>query len=137
MNTILTHALLVLGAVALLAGCANEPASMEDQLSGTWRLTGIFDQDQDVTAEHNPSNNRWINLKPDGSFESDGDPYGRNTGKWSWDATEKLLHLDSDAGEEDDSYWSVEIKEKEMSWRGAKFEFSKRFRLTYARGVPA
>jgi len=41
--------------------------------------------------------------------------------------------LDSDAGENDDSYWSVTIDENIMRWKGRKFEFNKRFEIEHSR----
>jgi SpoIID/LytB domain protein len=88
----------------------------------------------DATEEHNPFNERTIMFKDDLTFISDGRPYGKNTGKWSIDENTFELFLDSDAGEEDDSYWIIEFKnENRMIWKGNRSEFTERFKITLSR----
>lgn len=91
----------------------------------------ILQNGRDVSAQHNPANNRWIELMDDGSFVSDGDPYGRNTGKWTFDDTTRELFLDSDAGEGDDSYWIVSRTGEELVLKGARSEFTKDFSMVW------
>lgn len=88
----------------------------------------------DVSQEHNPESNRWIDFKDTGVYVSDGDPYGKNSGKWSFNE-EGLLFLDSDADEGDDSYWEVDITKNKMVWKGAVFEFTKTFSIEYLRSI--
>ena len=92
-----------------------------------------MDGNEDVTDEHNPQKNRYIIFKTDGTFESGGDPYGMNTGKWTLDRESKELYLDSDGGEDDDSYWITSIEAGKMHWQGARFDFSKRFQIYHIR----
>ena len=103
-------------------------------LIGRWNMAQVFDGVQDVTNQHNPASNRWVEFKSDGSFVSDGDPHGRNTGHWTYDPETRELFLDSDAGEDDDSYWTVSIQGSEMEWQGARSEFTKRFKVIHIRG---
>ena len=70
----------------------------------------IYEADKDVTSEHNPKNNRWIKFDEDGSFESDGDPYGHNTGQWRLDNEKSILFIDSDV-EDDDSEWNISFND--------------------------
>lgn len=93
----------------------------------------VQDGTNDVSAEHNPENNRFILFNADQTFESGGDPYGKNTGTWRMDETSRELFLNSDAGAEDDSYWIVSIDGRTMNWQGARFEFNKRFLITHTR----
>ncbi|MBI1183521.1 hypothetical protein GC194_04585 [bacterium] len=95
-------------------------------------MTRITNDGVDVSSEHNPQNDRWIELNADHTFVSDGTPFGRNTGRWSI-TKEGWLWLDSDAGEADDSYWTYNISGNEMRWQGQKFEFSKHFVIEHIR----
>lgn len=90
----------------------------------------VYNDNVDVSTEHNPNNDRWIEFDEDGNYKTDGTPYGPNTGKWSF-TDEGLLYLDSDADEGDDSYWKVGFDDEGMTWKGAKFEFTKTFKITY------
>ena len=89
----------------------------EKKILGTWSMYKVFEYDKDVTEKHNPKNNRWIEFKSDGTFISDGDPFGRNTGRWKVDNKNSILFIDSDI-EDDDSEWKVSIKGDEMIWTG-------------------
>ena len=71
-----------------------------------------------------------IEFNKNGTFKSGGDPYGENTGKWSFNEQE-ILFIDSDAGEDDDSYWQVKISKDTMIWQGMKFDFAKRFEIIH------
>lgn len=129
-----------LAALALLAatGCATTaPASgppARSDLVGSWAMDRIYDGGQDVSAEHNPAGDRYIILRADGQFESGGQPYGRNTGRWIYDPETRELGLDSDAGPTDDSRWTVRLSGDRMEWRGVGSEFARRF-LIVARRV--
>ena len=103
-------------------------------LVGTWRMETITEQGADVNAEHNPAGNRWMRLDADGTFESGGDPYGHNTGRWSYDPATRELFLDSDAGEGDDSYWTLSLDAPGiLRLRGTRSDFTERFEMTMRR----
>jgi hypothetical protein len=67
----------------------------------------------------------------EGSFVSGRGDYRENTGKWIINEKEKELFIDSDAGEDDDSYWEISIDNDKMFWKGKKFEFNKRFEIVH------
>ncbi len=92
----------------------------------------VFDNKKDVTAQHNPEDDRYIIFKGDSTFESGGQPYGKNTGKWSFTPQGELF-LDSDSGEDDDSYWLVNFAADSMIWQGQRFDFAKRFKITHVK----
>ena len=100
-------------------------------LIGMWLMGPVLEDTSEVTDVHNPALNRWIELQQEGTFESGGAPYGFNSGNWSYDNEQGELYLDSDAGEEDDSYWVVHVKGDTMSWKGARTDFAKRFTITF------
>lgn len=93
----------------------------------------ITDQGEDVSDEHNPAGDRYIVLRADGLFESGGEPYGRNTGRWTYDPARRELGLDSDAGPDDDSRWIVRLDGDRMEWSGVGSDFARRFRITSRR----
>jgi len=117
----------------------SEEISVTDKIIGKWEMIKVKDLSEDVTERHNPDKNRWIrfiedrNIEGGGLFESGRDNEKENSGKWFYDKNENELYLDSDAGEDDDSYWSVFIEENTMLWKGRKFEFNKRFEIDYER----
>ena len=138
--------LLLTAALISLAGCAptsrsaapdDSPAtvgrSVGDLLVGRWDMTGVYERGRDVTDEHDPAGDRFIELYADGTFESGGQPYGRNSGRWTYDHARRDLVLDSNLGPEDDSQWVVTLRGDEMEWGGAGSEFARRFRITSRR----
>ncbi len=123
-------------ALTVLAGCAttaSTPATVRARLVGTWSMETITDAGRDVSAAHNPAGDRFIVLRADGQFESGGQPYGRNTGRWTYDPDSQTLGLDSDAGPEDDSRWVVRLHGNVMEWRGVGSDFARRFEITSRR----
>lgn len=128
----------------LVAGCATapppsapdppaDPPTLRDQLIGRWAMTAVYDRGVDVTDEHNPAGDRYITLYADGTFESGGQPYGRNSGRWILDADRRTLGLDSDLGPEDDSRWVLSVRGDTMEWDGDGSGFARRFRITSRR----
>lgn len=118
--------------VAGWVSCQRSVISTE-QLVGKWAMGAIMQNGTDVSAQHNPNDNRWIELNPNGTFVSDGDPYGRNTGKWTFDGNTRELYLDSDVGEGDDSYWllSETAGNGQMLLRGTRSEFTQQFSMVW------
>lgn len=118
----------------LLAFCVPDGA-LTDALVGRWTMATVVQDGRDVTAEHNPAGDRYVVFHADGTFETGGTPYGRNTGRWTFDEGTQELYLDSDAGEGDDSYWTVTFDGDAMRWQGARSEFTERFVVTHMRAV--
>lgn len=108
-------------------------APISKQLKGTWAMEKVYDNSTDVTAQHNPKNDRWISFHKDGSFKSGGTPMGENTGKWTYSNENQQLYLDSDVGEEDDSFWLIQVDKQKMNWVGTRSTFAERFKLTFSR----
>lgn len=96
-------------------------------------MTKVYDNTNNVTAEHNPKQDRWITFSKDGSFQSGGSPYGKNAGKWTYHEADNVLYLDSDEGEGDDSYWVLQVTKDSMNWSGARSSFTERFKISYTR----
>lgn len=90
----------------------------------------IYEVEKDVTSEHNPKNNRWIEFKEDGSFESDGEPYGHNTGKWNIDTKKSILFINSDS-DDDDSEWNISFKDDQTIWTGIGTPRKEGFKLIH------
>jgi hypothetical protein len=130
------HKLLAGGILTLAFSCSVQN-NFSENISGKWIMVKVLELSEDVTDNHNPDQNRWISFKADpdipgsGSFESGTGEEMKNTGKWFFNEKEKEFFLDSDAGEEDDSYWEVSFNSDSMHWKGRKFEFNKRFEIFY------
>ena len=90
---------------------------LSQQIIGKWAMEKVYEYDKNVTARHNPNNNRWIEFNKNGTFISDGDPFGRNTGKWEAIDERSVLVIYSDT-EDDDSEWNVNFNNDEMVWTG-------------------
>lgn len=124
-------------ALLLFTACHSAEQPRDRSLSavvvGTWDMEEVYQDGQGVTEQHDPSDNRWFAFESDGTFISDGDPHGRNTGRWTLNEQTQELHIDSDAGENDDSYWIVSVEGNTMHWQGARFEWNKRFELVHLR----
>lgn len=130
--------LLLLISIIFLCHC-NFKESVNENILGTWKMIKVKELSKDVTERHNPDNDRWIsfiedrNIDGGGIFESGKGDLKENSGKWFYNEKENELYLDSDAGEDDDSYWSVTIEGSRMIWKGRRFEFNKRFEIEYSR----
>ncbi|MBR9859400.1 hypothetical protein GYB22_01345 [bacterium] len=111
-----------------ISACADEP---EQNINFKWNITGVFQNDTDVSKDHNPFNERYIILNDDSSFESGGRPAGKNTGTYDWDQDLETLVLDSDAGPQDDSKWNIKVKGDTMVWTGYGTEWARQFKLTF------
>lgn len=129
----------LLSALLCLLSCikAEEESVKEPTIIGKWEMHKVFDGDSDVTrdANFNPEGNRWAQFNSDSTFITDGDPYGRNTGRWSLNDSTKVLFLDSDADEGDDSYWIVDIKSDTMHWQGTNSAFTELLRVIHLRST--
>lgn len=92
----------------------------------------VYEYEQDVTEKHNPKENRWIEFKEDGTFVSDGDPTGRNTGKWRLDMENSILYIDSRV-EGDDSEWNIIFDGKKTIWTGIGHQRKENTKLVHRR----
>jgi hypothetical protein len=131
------HSILIIFFILSLAVFCSGGSNFGKKISCKWFMVKVLELSKNVTASHNPKNNRWISFKADknfsfqGSFESGTGEERENTGKWFYDEKTKEFFLDSDAGEDDDSYWEVSFNADSMNWKGRKFEFNKRFEIFY------
>ncbi len=103
--------------------------TMAERVVGRWQMDRVLDRGNDATDLHNPAGDRYVELRADGTFESGGQPYGRNTGRWTFDPGYNELILESDLGDADDSYWIVSMDGDEMEWAGVRSETARRFRI--------
>ena len=115
--------------IGVLLSCGSE----NDTINGTWMMFKVIQSDLDVTAEHNPEQERYVIFNADSIFESGGRPFGENKGKYLFDEQAGTLFLDSDSGPEDDSYWQVTFKGDTMHWKGYGSEWAKDFELIHIR----
>ncbi|MBN7812414.1 hypothetical protein J0A68_15785 [Algoriphagus sp. H41] len=90
---------------------------LDQKIIGTWTMEKVYEYENDVTEKHNPAQDRWIEFKSDGTFVSDGQPFGRNTGRWTADNEASILYIDSDV-DDDDSEWSVTFDKDLSTWTG-------------------
>jgi len=126
--------IIIIFSTIFISSCSDD-SSLSGRITGTWKMTKVLDRSEDVTKSHNPEDNRWIRFIKDekmdnrGIFESGHGNIKENTGKWSINGFE--LFIDSDAGDSDDSYWQVIIKNDEMHWVGQRFDFNKRFEIFF------
>ena len=95
-------------------------------------MSKILQHENDVSAEHNPDNDRWIEFFEDMTFKSGGTPYGENHGTWYLKNDDKVLYLDSSV-ENDDSEWSLSFTEGEMQWTGIGDPGKEAFTLKFSK----
>ena len=137
--------LLAVAALLSLAACRTtappDPSpvvrapTMADRVVGRWEMDRVLDRGEDATDVHNPAGDRYVELRADGTFESGGQPYGRNTGRWTLDPAYNELTLESDLGDADDSYWIVSLDGDRMEWAGVRSETARRFRILSRRAA--
>lgn len=116
--------------VFILTACAGTQ-DLSERIVGRWEMEQVLRNGNDITAEHNPDDDRYIVINADGTFKSGGH-FGENSGRWSIDPKTHELFIDSDAGEEDDSYWFVSFDDAIMTWTGSR-GFGKEFILKHRR----
>lgn len=102
---------------ALLTASCTQQERLDSKLIGKWTMEKVLEYGEDVTGKHNPNHDRWIEFNADGSFVSDGEPFGRNTGRWTTDNEKSILIIDSDV-DDDDSEWSVTFEKDQTIWTG-------------------
>lgn len=108
--------IIILLAVLASASC-SQSEKLDSKIIGIWTMEKVYEYDADVTEKHDPKDQRWIEFKADGSFVSDGEPFGRNTGRWSADNEKSILYIDSDV-DDDDSEWKVSFDADLTIWTG-------------------
>ena len=129
---------LLISGLVFTCSCKSD-VNVKENINGKWSMNNVKEVSEDVTQRHNPNNDRWIKfidnaeIENGGTFESGSGDTKENSGKWFYNEKENELYLDSDAGEDDDSYWSVTIEGNTMLWKGRKFEFNKRFEIEYTK----
>ena len=115
----------------------SDENTLSKNIIGKWKMIKVMEMSKDVTGQHNSENNRWIRFVPDslaelkGTFESGRGDEKDNTGKWVLNGNE--LFIDSNAGEDDDSYWETTFEGNKMFWKGKRFEFNRRFEIVHER----
>ena len=120
----------ILSFLLLMNACKT--GNVHDKLPGVWMLEKVYEYNQDVTKKHNPMSNRWIEFNKDGTFISDGDPFGRNTGHWKIDPAHSILFIDSQT-EDDDSEWKIAFTKDQMVWTGIGHPRKENTRLVHKR----
>lgn len=104
--------------VLMIVSCMRKVSDnivTQDHLIGTWDMERVKEYGKDETEKHNPAHDRWIEFKEDGTFVSDGTPFGRNQGRWKLDQSRSILVIDSDV-DDDDSEWNVSLVDDVMTW---------------------
>lgn len=93
MNRYLINFLLI-----CLFGCSSQSPNF---FIGKWQILSVVENDQHLILKNN-----WMHLKDDGSFDSyDGDSDKSETGNWEYEPKEKILNINGNVGEEDNSKW--------------------------------
>ena len=113
-----------------MVGCTQD---LKRQVEGEWTMHAVIQQGEDVSNEHDPYDERYFIMKQNGTFESGGRPFEKNTGKYILNEEEKTLFLDSDVGPEDDSNWKISVNNDTMYWKGYGTEWAEEFRIVLVR----
>ncbi len=116
---------LLLFIFCLFTQCTSTQPSAS--ILGNWKMYKIIQDGKDVTSEHDPFQERTFTVNEDGTFQSDGRPFGKNTGKYQFNAEQMTLFLDSDSGPEDDSNWKVRLEGDTMRWQGVGTAWAEAF----------
>ena len=102
-------------------------------ITGTGEIHKVIQYGRDVTPQHNPYRERYLILRKDNTFESDGRPYGRKRGNYEFNTSDHILFMDSDAGPEDDSKRLVTMWRDTMYWKGIGNEWGESFGMIQVR----
>ena len=101
-------------------------------VTGKWYMVKVLQDGSDVTMSH-VAGDRYLILKEDSTFESGGTSFDVNTGTYSFNEADSLLFLDSDVGDNDDSYWKVLVRNDTMFWSGFGTDWAERFQIVQVR----
>jgi len=115
-----------------LFACSSQP-NLRDDLSGTWNMIGVKIYDQDANSELNPTGDRWLQFRTDGTFTSGSSDEQENAGTYILEESTRALSLDSDAGPGDDSYWKISLKGDTLLMRGVGTERQERSEVILVR----
>jgi hypothetical protein len=126
-------AFLLLTSLLLLAFWTKQP---QKQLIGKWKMVRVVESGQDISRALNPEGDRWIQFGEDLFFESDGTPYGRNTGTYTVDEEQMTLSLFSNAGEDDNSQWRISFRQDSLIWKGIGSPRQESTVVTYIKTTP-
>lgn len=121
--------IIILAVLTTLISCNNS----SNPIHGKWVMHQVIQDGKDVTLKHNPENDRYFIMHENGTFESGGQPYGENTGKYIFDTAAKTLFIDSDIGPDDDSNWKISFETGQMIWQGYGTEWAERFKIIHIR----
>jgi hypothetical protein len=124
--------ILLMVSYLIVGGCISQHEDQE-KLTGQWKMHQVCQKEIEVSQEHNPEMDRYIIFHQDGTFESGGSPYGKNTGSYEFDPENQTLYIDSNAGEDDDSRWKVNITGDTMIWQGIGSTYAETFKLVHLR----
>jgi hypothetical protein len=111
----------------------NSGNTLSKELTQKWMMYQVLEGEQDVTKQHNPNQDRYIWFKEDGTFESGGTPYGKNTGQYKLNAEAGTIFLDSDAGEGDDSHWRLTLEGEQLIMQGIGTPRQESFQLIFVK----
>ena len=93
--------------------CTN---SSSEFFIGKWHIINVVENDQSIDL-----NDNWMHLKSDGTFNSyDGDSDKKEKGKWTYSVSEKVLYIDGDLSNSDDSEWIMSFKNDTLFFSAKK-----------------
>ncbi|MEP7266345.1 MAG: glycoside hydrolase family 43 C-terminal domain-containing protein [Saprospiraceae bacterium] len=114
------------------SNCKSKDTLNTQLIIGKWAMLKVYEYETDQSLKHNPNQNRWIQFNKDGTFLSDGDPFGKNTGRWKLDNKDSQLLIDSEV-DDDDSEWKINFKKDTLIWTGIGHPRKENTRIEYLR----
>ncbi|MEP7269565.1 MAG: hypothetical protein ABI844_18255 [Saprospiraceae bacterium] len=114
------------------SNCKSKDTLYSQLILGKWPISKVYEYETDQSLKQNPNHNRWIQFNTDGTFLSDGDPFGKNTGRWKLHNKDSQLLIDSDV-DNDDSEWKINFKKDTLIWIGLGHPRKENTRIEYIR----
>ncbi len=102
--------------VLLLTACNKEEkasAAFADKFAGQWDIVRTYFPGKDSTA--GDSTGRWIDVKQDGKFTSEGSG-GRVSNVWSYDPAKDVMCTRMDTATTRPDCWKVDVDSGKMRW---------------------
>ena len=90
-----------------------------NDLSGKWEVIKVTESGQDITSIQGTGASRWIRFNTDGTFESDGKPFGDMRGTYSLDEPSGRILLKRDGYDRSVSVWMVAYEGYDLVFNGA------------------
>ena len=85
---------------------------------GKWNVEKVLENNEDISNSMDVQANRWIELFNDRTFNSDGYPFGKLSGSFSFDEDKGILTLEDQSNRNGRITWKVNFEGNNLVFTG-------------------